>query len=462
MTGFGLVVAQHTKTILAVDWQVMMKFRAPEKREAPTTTFENKRKHLNSHAPQGVQSPGNKRRCFRVAAASKHSAATSATSLESLETELSRGTLLKIAAKAKEVVQLRFRSLGNFECATRRIDHCPKLAIEQLLIGERLGKGGFGVVTEIKGISFDRTDISGNDEFAKLQNGECSRYAIKMLDDSHCGDRKAFFSGSRDMAVEAYILAAMNHPNILSLRGISKEPLGSKNFFLMFDRLYGTLKDRNQEWKLKQHDLTRSVKKLVKPKATTEKLRDILETKLRVLCDLSSAVAHLHQRNVLDRDVKPDNVGFDISGNVKLFDFGLSTEVDPVWPKPYNLTGMVGSLAYMAPEVHLRKPYDESSDIYSLGLLFWKTLTLQPLFPQMTPNLLKEWVVIRGIRPLMDSSLSDTLRTLINSMWDADPKQRPRAVQVTLALRHEIAAVEAKSGFSTYSTSFLRSRRRAL
>jgi serine/threonine protein kinase len=72
---------------------------------------------------------------------------------------------------------------------------------------------------------------------------------------------------------------------------------------------------------------------------------------------------------------KPDNIGFDVRGDVKLFDFGLSFEITEdlsAVEGMYELSGNTGSLRYMAPEVALGNPYNHKVDIYSFSILFWQ------------------------------------------------------------------------------------------
>jgi serine/threonine protein kinase len=57
--------------------------------------------------------------------------------------------------------------------------------------------------------------------------------------------------------------------------------------------------------------------------------------------------------SIIYRDLKPDNIGFDVRGDVKIFDFGLAKEINPkkkLDDGTYNLTADTGSLRYMAPE----------------------------------------------------------------------------------------------------------------
>jgi serine/threonine protein kinase len=79
---------------------------------------------------------------------------------------------------------------------------------------------------------------------------------------------------------------------------------------------------------------------------------------------------------------KPDNIGFDAKGNVKIFDFGLAKELkdkDRTGDGLYKLTGFTGSIRYMAPEVGLKHAYNQKADICkcSRSLLLTCLLPLQ-------------------------------------------------------------------------------------
>ena len=75
---------------------------------------------------------------------------------------------------------------------------------------------------------------------------------------------------------------------------------------------------------------------------------------------------------IYNSDLKPDNVGFNFEGRVKLFDFGLAKELDPLQKTAdgmYEMSGGTGSRRFMAPEVALGHPYNLSADIYSFSIL---------------------------------------------------------------------------------------------
>uniref|UniRef100_A0A7S4E1M1 Protein kinase domain-containing protein n=1 Tax=Lotharella globosa TaxID=91324 RepID=A0A7S4E1M1_9EUKA len=91
---------------------------------------------------------------------------------------------------------------------------------------------------------------------------------------------------------------------------------------------------------------------------------------------IAKALAWLHGNKppILHRDLKPGNILFDGNGQAKISDFGLSRLMKEGLGK-YKMTGMTGTLRYMAPEVMRSDFYDEKCDIYSLGLLVYFMLT---------------------------------------------------------------------------------------
>ena len=98
---------------------------------------------------------------------------------------------------------------------------------------------------------------------------------------------------------------------------------------------------------------------------------------LRIGLALADALGHAHERGVIHRDVKPQNVIVpDTAGSrraaAKLTDFGVAHLVGE---EALTLTGdVVGTLAYMAPEQAAGRPVDERADLYSLGLLLYEAL----------------------------------------------------------------------------------------
>jgi serine/threonine protein kinase len=163
----------------------------------------------------------------------------------------------------------------------------------------------------------------------------------------------------------------------------------------------------------------------------------------------------------MHRDIKPDNIGFDVRGDIKLCDFGLAKEFDPRRSNDdglYKFTEDTGSPRYMDPNVALGLPYNESCDVYSFCVLLWQMLQLELPFEKFTMNLLKKLVFQGGVRPKINNSWSVPLGEMMRNGWSADIKLRPRmnAVCATLKAEHALSSYDADNEESNNSRrSFL-------
>lgn len=239
-----------------------------------------------------------------------------------------------------------------------------------------LGEGGFCTVKEIAAITLAaKEDAKSNggilyDDYGKIiqdrtfiathaLRDDCARYAIKKLSPKlKLRSNGTFVSGVIDLAMEVkylsviqvsshflcYIIQFYNrnfaqsislthitnqHRNIIKMRAISSCHPCSDDFFIVLDRLYETLTDRLIVWQKmmkKQRGLSAKFKRL-SIGANADPSMDksaFLAERLLVAHDVGSAVGFLHSNRVIYRDIKPDNIGFDIRGDVKIFDFGVS------------------------------------------------------------------------------------------------------------------------------------------
>jgi len=147
-------------------------------------------------------------------------------------------------------------------------------------------------------------------------------------------------------------------------------------------------------------------------------------------------------QSVVYRDLKPDNVGFDVRGDVKIFDFGLSRQLPPKHEKlkdgTYKMTGDTGSPRYMAPEVALENSYNETSDVYSFGILLHQMCSLEIPFEGYTMKMFEKKVVIGGTRPKMDPKWPLRIQELMLRCWHVDIKQRPSMHEVVDILREDL------------------------
>ena len=198
-----------------------------------------------------------------------------------------------------------------------------------LEIIELAGHGGMGAVYKVRQRQFDR--------FAALK----FLFPEKQSSPQFAGR----FEG------EARMLAALSHPNIVTVYDFGKV---DGRFYLLMEFVDGlTLRQLFRARRLSPAEAVGIVPKI---------------------CD---ALQYAHDQGVIHRDIKPENILIDKSGQVKIADFGIAKMLH--LPGNVSLTGtmdVVGTPLYMAPE-QIENPQlvDSRADIYSLGVVFYEMLT---------------------------------------------------------------------------------------
>jgi serine/threonine protein kinase len=150
-------------------------------------------------------------------------------------------------------------------------------------------------------------------------------------------------------------------------------------------------------------------------------------TAARLLEKTSRAVAHAHQQGVLHRDLKPSNILLTAEGEPRVADFGLARFPDaPDDPQLTLSTSLLGSPAYMAPELATGQPATIASDIYALGAVLYELLTGRPPHLGSSPQ-----EILSHVRdsPIVDPrrlnpSLPRDLETVCLKCLDRDPGRR--------------------------------------
>jgi serine/threonine protein kinase len=213
----------------------------------------------------------------------------------------------------------------------------------EIIMGEKLGEGGFSMVhsCSLKDAPLDES---------------C---AIKYLKRRVMVEQRCFEHGAADLATEAFFLARLDHPNIVKLHAVTAGSVESNisigkdvSFFIVLDRLVETLETRIDRWRSKAEEMPNSLfYRMSKDYKETQKA--MLKERLQIALEIATVMEYLHNLNILVRDLKPDNIGFDQKGTLKLFDFGLAKEekaADALEDGKYKMTGHTGSRRYMAPE----------------------------------------------------------------------------------------------------------------
>jgi serine/threonine-protein kinase len=166
--------------------------------------------------------------------------------------------------------------------------------------------------------------------------------AIKVIH-AHLAKDKSFVDKFRR---EAKVAAKLSHPNLVN---VFDQGSDGDVIFLVMEYVPGiTLRDAMNDFGAL--DANRA---------------------LEIIEPLTQALAAAHAAGILHRDLKPENVFLSDGGKVKLGDFGLARAITQ-----HTQTGsVVGTVAYLSPELVLRGQADARSDVYSLGVMIFEMLT---------------------------------------------------------------------------------------
>ncbi|MEO5814366.1 MAG: serine/threonine-protein kinase [Gemmatimonadaceae bacterium] len=245
-----------------------------------------------------------------------------------------------------------------------------------------IGRGGMGIVYRAK------------DRRLKRQ------VAIKLLP-----PELAFRSEIKSRFLrEAETAAQLSHPNIVPIYTVDEQ--AGLVFFVMAYISGDNLAKRLHERGVLTVDETRKI------------LREVAE-----------ALAYAHDRGVVHRDIKPDNILLDaVTGRPMVTDFGIARAMDSGGDSRLTATGMaIGTPAYMSPEQAAgERELDGRSDLYSLGILGYQMLTGEPPFTAgSTPAMLVKHISERPI-PVQQrrSDVPTDLARSVMMLLEKDPANR--------------------------------------
>ncbi|KAA6386985.1 MAG: putative serine/threonine-protein kinase Nek6 [Streblomastix strix] len=151
---------------------------------------------------------------------------------------------------------------------------------------------------------------------------------------------------------------------------------------------------------------------------------------------ITRALDHLHSHNVMHRDLKPANILVNQDGTIRLGDFGLSREMN----EDYYLT-IAGTKVYMAPEVHLLKIMNKSSDMFSLGVIIFQLITGHHPYEADSEEAMIDKIKKNKVSELPDW-VSNQMKEVIKWMMNQNENHRPTTKMI---LSHDTVLMYLRS-----------------
>ena len=166
------------------------------------------------------------------------------------------------------------------------------------------------------------------------------------------------------------------------------------------------------------------------------------ETAVRYALEISSALAHAHERGIIHRDLKPANIIVTAAGHVKVLDFGLAKRTPEAEQAAATVSeadmtresGFSGTLLYMAPETLRGEPADARTDVWALGAVLYEMVIGRPPFEGRTAYEISS-AILREPPKSFPSHVPLRLQTVIQRCLSKEPEHRyQRASEVHAVL----------------------------
>ena len=241
---------------------------------------------------------------------------------------------------------------------------------------EELGRGGFGIVYKAKDTVLNRL------------------VAIKVLHPNLVNDPTFLVRFKQ----EAQIAAQLDHPNLVPVYDFGQE---DGRYYIAMGYMPGG-----------------SLKELLKGEGAFSQDRA-----LDVFNKISAGLQYAHEQGIIHRDLKPGNILFDNLGQPRVSDLGFAKVVSSSASASMSTSGgLIGTPAYMAPEIWRNKPASPQTDIYSLGCILYEMLTGKVLFEGDSPAEVMTRHVVDG--PEYAPELSQGMRKVLNKALKREPEER--------------------------------------
>ncbi|XP_074849142.1 serine/threonine-protein kinase Nek1 isoform X3 [Carettochelys insculpta] len=247
--------------------------------------------------------------------------------------------------------------------------------MEKYIKVQKIGEGSFGKAVLVK----------------SKENGR--QYVIKEINISKMSNKER-----EESRREVAVLANMKHPNIVLYRESFEE---NGCLYIVMDYCEGG-------------DLFRRINAQKGILFSEDQIMDWF-------VQICLALKHVHDRKILHRDIKSQNIFLTKDGTIQLGDFGIARVLNSTVELARTC---IGTPYYLSPEICQNKPYNNKSDIWALGCVLYEMCTLKHAFEagNMKNLVLK---IISGSFPPVSLHYSYDLRNLLSQLFKRNPRDRP-------------------------------------
>ncbi|XP_060237432.1 serine/threonine-protein kinase Nek5 [Meriones unguiculatus] len=241
---------------------------------------------------------------------------------------------------------------------------------------------------------FDLIKIIGEGTFGKVY------LAKDKSEHNHCVIKEIDLTKEKEATEkEAILLATMKHPNIVTFFGSFQE---SSRLFIVMEYCDGG-------------DLLQRI----------QRQQGVLFSEDQILCwfvQISLGLKHIHDRKVLHRDIKSQNIFLSKNGMVaKLGDFGIARTLNNSMELAQTCAG---TPYYLSPEICQNRPYNNKTDIWSLGCVLYELCTLKHPFESNNLHHLVLKICQARVAPISPHFSLD-LQSLVPQLFKVSPRDRP-------------------------------------
>ena len=177
---------------------------------------------------------------------------------------------------------------------------------------------------------------------------------------------------------------------------------------------------------------------------------------------LGRAVAGMHRRGVIHRDITPANIVLSRDGAPCLVDFALASSVAEIRPEFSHHSEIVGTLAYLAPEATGRtgRPVDQRADLYALGAVLYELATGEPPFGTGDPlRLIHDHLARVPVRPAeANPAVPVPLSAVIMHLLEKEPDSRYQTADGLVYDLERVPGAQARPAAAMFRAASMMSR----